>query len=755
MTPERWGKVKEIFEATLGRAPDEREAFLNGACVEDESLRPQVLALLAAHEKSDSFSDAPTYRSAASVFAHRQELETGQEFGHYRIISTLGKGGMGEVYLAEDTKLHRRVAIKFLTADSIANEEANHRLLREAQAAAKLDHPNICAVHEVAEENGRTFMVMTLVEGETLAARIKREPLELSAALNLACQVADAIAEAHAHGIIHRDLKPANVMITSRGQAKVMDFGLAKLSSPSIGTSGFDPASEGSTAVLLTQPGTIIGTVPYMSPEQVHGQRLDVRTDIFSFGALLYQMVSSQPPFAAESPAGVISAILTAEPPPLTQCPEDLRSVVNRCLEKDRERRYQTMRDVAADLENVRRQSEAGAFSLPITNTVSRQDPDGDQPRRSFYTSRPILALTAIVLLAVIAGSIWFWRYTRSASTANVKAANSPAYDYYLRGKVNNIANRESNDTAIKLLEQAVKADPNYAPAWAELARAYNVKTSYFATDAEKEKLNEDAKVAVEKSLALDPNLASAHVARGLVLWNEANRFPHEQAIQAFQRALALDPNLAEPHQQLAAIFGHIGLLEKADSEIKKALDIDPSYTSARARLGMNNLFRGRYDEALSVLKTIPPKNNPDMTNSEMAAALLGLGRTQDASNIIDDYLKNHPDNEASETISARAILLAQLGKPADAQSAIQRALEGGKGQQHFHHTTYNVACAYALLNKRDEAMKWLQFTADDGFPCYPLFEQDANLNSIRKDERFIAFMAKLKQQWERYKAMY
>lgn len=322
-----------------------------------------------------------------------------------------------------------------------------------------------------------------------------------------------------------------------------------------------------------------------------------------------------------------------------------------------------------------------------------------------------------------------------------------------MRGKVNNIANRQSNETAIKLLEQAVKADPSYAPAWAELALAYNLKIYYFATDAEKEKLNEDAKVAVEKSIALDPNLALGHLARGSVLWNETNHFPHELAIQAYQRALALDPNLAEAHQNLAGIYGHIGLLERADNELRKALDTDPSYTSARSRLGMNNLFRGRYEEALSVLKTVPPKNNPDMVNSEIAVALLELGRTQEAAAIIDDYLKNHADNETSETLSAKAILLAKFGKAADAESAIQRALNGGKGQQHFHHTTYNVACAYALMNKLDEAMKWMQFTADNGFPCYPLFEKDPYLDNLRKDDRFNIFMAKLKQQWERYGA--
>lgn len=677
-----------------------------------------------------------------------QELKPGEKIGHYRIICLLGKGGMGEVYQAEDTRLHRKVAIKFLPTGSITNEEANQRLLREAQAAAKLDHAHICAVYEVAEATHRAFIVMTYVEGETLAARMKRKQLDLPETLQIAAQVGDAIAEAHDHGIVHRDLKPANIMISARGQAKVMDFGLAKFSAITASD------AEAPTLAQLTAPGAIMGTVLYMSPEQVHGQPLDARTDIFSFGNMLYEMLTGKQLFGAESTAGTISAILTREPPPIPNCSEKLESLVRRCLEKDRAQRYQTMRKVVDDLDNVRREYETGKTRFSLTR--NQAEISNERPHRSLFASRRSLAMLAVVALVLIGSvSIWYLRKSKDAAVANAKSVNSPAYDLYLRGKVNNIVNRQSNETAISLLEQAVQADPNYAPAWAELARAYNLKTYYFATGDQKEKLNEDAKVAVAKSLALDPNLALGHLARGNVLWNDANRYPHEQAIQAYQRALALDPNLEEAHQQLAAIYGHIGLLEKADSEVRKALDIDPSSTSARSRLGMNNLFRGRYEEALSVLKTIPQKNNPDMVNSEMAVALLALGRTQDAANVINDYLAHRPDNEASETISAQAVLLAQLGKAADAENALQRALEGGEGQQHFHHTTYNVACAYALMNKLDEAMKWMKFTADNGFPCYPLFEKDPYLDHLRKDDRFIAFMGKLKQQWEKYVAMY
>lgn len=242
-----------------------------------------------------------------------------QTISHYRIIKKLGAGGMGEVYLANDTILNRKVAIKFLSSKTSNDANASRRLIREAKAAATLDHPNICAVHEVGEEQGRHFIVMQYVEGETLDCRIKKQTVELSEALTIAVQIADAIAEAHARGIIHRDLKPQNIMISTRGQAKVMDFGLAKEVRE---TSQLE--SEAETLGLLTEPGVILGTVPYMSPEQVRGEAPDARSDIFSFGALLYEMFSGRQPFAAESAA--------YSPQVLTGLRRHLNSIV-RCSE--------------------------------------------------------------------------------------------------------------------------------------------------------------------------------------------------------------------------------------------------------------------------------------------------------------------------------------------------------------------------------------------------------------------------------------
>ncbi|MEK6325765.1 MAG: alpha/beta fold hydrolase, partial [Acidobacteriota bacterium] len=270
----------------------------------------------------------------------------------YRIVSSLGAGGMGEVYLAQDARLDRKVAIKVLPPESTADERARKRLIREAQAAAKLDHPNICAIYEVGDELDAGFIVMQYVEGETLAKLIQRKPLDLRESLDIAVQIAGALAEAHSRGIVHRDIKPQNVMITARGQVKVLDFGLAKIVQQK---SLADSAAE--TESLLTEPGMIIGTVPYMSPEQVRGETLDDRSDIFSFGAVVYEMVSGRQPFAAESAAATTSTILTKEPPPLArysrEVPGELERIVSKALRKDREERYQTSKDLLIDLKSL------------------------------------------------------------------------------------------------------------------------------------------------------------------------------------------------------------------------------------------------------------------------------------------------------------------------------------------------------------------------------------------------------------------
>ena len=276
----------------------------------------------------------------------------GSNLSHYRILSKLGGGGMGEVYLAEDTKLNRRVAIKLLKDSAYADKQAHQRLIREARTAANLDHPNICSIHEIADEGGHSFICMQYVEGETLDTLLKRKTLNQVDILSIAVQVADALTEAHAHETIHRDIKPSNIMITSRGSVKVMDFGLAKLMQPE------QIASEAETEAMISTPGAVIGTLPYMSPEQVRGDLLDSRSDIFSFGVVLYEMLSGHQPFLDKSSAGTASAILTREPLPLARFAPDisteLERIVLKTLRKNPDDRYQTAKDLLIDLRNLR-----------------------------------------------------------------------------------------------------------------------------------------------------------------------------------------------------------------------------------------------------------------------------------------------------------------------------------------------------------------------------------------------------------------
>ena len=326
------------------------------------------------------------------------------KLGRYEIRSKLGAGGMGEVYLAEDTQLDRKVAIKILPAESIADDRAKSRLIREARAAAKLDHSNICSIYEVTEEHSRSFIVMQYVEGETLAARIRRKPLEMREAVDIAAQVADALAEAHSVGIIHRDIKPENIMITARGQVKVMDFGLATV----IKDKGM-LESQADTQSLLTEPGVILGTVPYMSPEQVKAVQLDARSDIFSLGVVLYEAISGHRPFDGESVGETLSTILTREPAPLARysgdVPPELERIVSKALRKDREERYQTAKDLALDLKNLKHETISNS---KVETESGRAISTAASPlaRSSALTGRwPIaLALGLVMLLAALVG---------------------------------------------------------------------------------------------------------------------------------------------------------------------------------------------------------------------------------------------------------------------------------------------------------------------------------------------------------------
>ena len=437
MNSERWQKVKGLFDVAVELAPKERKLFLVKSCGNDEDLRRDVENLLDSYNDAESFMEQSAAAEVAEIIIEPKNLEMGKSFGHYEIIKQIGAGGMGEVYLAKDNKLDRKVAVKILNEKFAKHESNLQRFIQEAKAASALNHPNILIIHEIGEAEETNYIVSEFIEGKTLRDIILKTSLKLSGILDISTQIANTLVAAHTAKIVHRDIKPENIIVRPDGFVKILDFGLAKLVEQK--AVGFEASTVKQNE---TAKGVILGTVNYMSPEQAKGEKIDERTDIFSFGVLLYEMIAGRTPFAGGSISETFANLINAEPQPLSRfsenVPDELQRIVAKTLRKNKDERYQTMKDLLTDLKNLRENlafnekfesshppnvENATAFLQTATGDVDNQTNKASNNSIGQIKSRKSLVIFAFAVLLITAVSFgyYFVSVRKSNSSAVVK----------------------------------------------------------------------------------------------------------------------------------------------------------------------------------------------------------------------------------------------------------------------------------------------------------------------------------------------
>ncbi|MBI1747838.1 MAG: protein kinase [Acidobacteria bacterium] len=642
MTPEQYQQVEQLYQKALERPIGERSAFLEVACAADEALRREVELLLAAYEQAGGFLETPPDDIAAEMLTAEQARSmAGRRLQHYQIHSLLGAGGMGEIYLAQDLTLERPVALKLLPAHFIQDADRMRRFVQEAKAASALSHPNVAHIYEIDEVEGISFIAMEYVEGQTLDARIQGRSLDSVEVVSIGLQVADALEEAHSKGIIHRDIKPANIMITPRGQVKMLDFGLAKMAGP-----GKEALAGDVSTPAKTQPGVLMGTAEYMSPEQALGHEVDHRTDIFSLGAVMYEMTAGRRPFAGRTTGETLDQIIHAEPEAIVRinpdAAADLTRIIYRCLEKDRERRYRSARELITDLQNLRRELEPGAPAGPIKSWMKRAM--APTARRAVVAGLALLAMAALV---------YVWRSRggpgrnqpaiRSLAVLPLKSLSGDANDDYLGLavadtliiKLSNLQrlivrptsavrkyNRPEQDSLAAGREQQVDSVlegsiqrsgervrvtvrllrvRDGSPLWAYKYDERQYTDIFAVQDSISERVAEALTVKLtgeeRKLLAkhyTENTEAYQLYSKGRYFWNKRTREGFMKALDYFHQAIEKDPNYALAYVGLAdsyTMLADYDLLSpkeaapKAKAAVTKALELDDSLEEAHTSL--------------------------------------------------------------------------------------------------------------------------------------------------------------------------
>ena len=645
MKAERWKQVNDLFQSAVERAPEERVAFLDEACHDDEGLRREVGSLLTSYERSENFIELPAFEVAPELVTNdRAGGLVGKLIGHYRIESLIGVGGMGEVYLARDERLGRKAALKLLPDRLTTDETQLSRFKNEARSASALNHPNILTVYEIGAEGDRQFIATEFIEGVTLRASIACGRINPHAALEIAAQVASALAAAHEAGVVHRDIKPENIMLRPDGYVKVLDFGIAKLTEQRLASDGHTVET---TAVLQTRPGLVLGTARYMSPEQARGQKVDARTDIWSLGVVLYEMVGGSPPFRGETPSDCIASILTTEPPPLSgvlpDVPLKLESILQKALRKNSDERYQTIKEMLADLRILKGELEADG-SLPQTKARAQSIVSKIKRHKRgvlvtlaaallvaavvaysffFVTAAPLLNEKSIAVLpfenlseeksnAYFTDGIQDEILTRLSKIADLKVISRTSTQRYKNTsqKLSEIANQlgvanllegsvQKTNDQVRVNVQLITA-ANDTHLWAEtydrkLTDIFVVESDIATTIAKtlQARLTGTEKTAIAKRPTANPEAYELYL-KGRFFWNKRTAADLRKAIEYFHQALDKDPSYALAYAGLTdayLVLSRYGAASPADSfpqaiaAAKKAIELDDTLAEAHTSL--------------------------------------------------------------------------------------------------------------------------------------------------------------------------